>query len=379
MCITLTVSFYYTLQFSIFLMEQAHKKLRVGEVEQEKHVDQSISSEPSDLRANDLITLQFIDGFQKQSEEYFPEYTHQVFDNENINFIHSDPNSAKICISVDCSILSHKVDFASSLTAAEVSQLRSALQKIVPDDTDNCLLLGLSQPPGRLIYSCQCSSSQIAWELWLATAKDVGASELLARAEYLSMWFIETADSVDFNDDRWEVIFMVRVFNDGPPRSSSPPSSAPDAPSQSPPSVRRSFMGYTTLFSFRNPFLGTKLRVCQALILPLYQGKGFGRELLLSVHKLVVRPRDDVSELTVEDPAPAFQRLRDSVELELFWEKFSSLFSWKPQLVADTDSVYHCAGNKDAFWWSAVVSWLNAFSFFLFCSIVLRSWFVGYF
>lgn len=70
-----------------------------------------------------------------------------------------------------------------------------------------------------------------------------------------------------------------------------------------------------TLFTFRNPFVGAKLRVCQALILPIYQGQGWGKKMLLEVYKRT-SDRVDTSEVTVEDPAPGFQFMRDAVDIE---------------------------------------------------------------
>ncbi|CAE7489460.1 HAT1, partial [Symbiodinium microadriaticum] len=57
------------------------------------------------------------------------------------------------------------------------------------------------------------------------------------------------------------------------------------------------------------------MRVCQALVLPPYQGRGLGRELLQQVYRLAA-DREFVVEVTVEDPAPAFQCLRDAVDVE---------------------------------------------------------------
>jgi hypothetical protein len=70
-----------------------------------------------------------------------------------------------------------------------------------------------------------------------------------------------------------------------------------------------------TLFTFCNPFLGSKIRVCQALVLPHMQGKGLGRKMLLAVYELA-KSRSCITEVTVEDPAPAFERLRDAVDCE---------------------------------------------------------------
>lgn len=58
------------------------------------------------------------------------------------------------------------------------------------------------------------------------------------------------------------------------------------------------------------------MRVCQALVLPAYQRAGHGLRLLQLVQRLALQ-RDAVVELTVEDPADGFRRLRDTVDLHL--------------------------------------------------------------
>lgn len=69
--------------------------------------------------------------------------------------------------------------------------------------------------------------------------------------------------------------------------------------------------------------VGTKLRVCQALIAPFAQHRGLGRELLLCVYRLAAA-RPGVSEVTVEDPCPAFQSLRDRVDLDWYLQHYGA-------------------------------------------------------
>lgn len=123
-----------------------------------------------------------------------------------------------------------------------------------------------------------------------------GAGALLKKAECLAMWYIETADGVDFNDTRWEVVNLYKASTRGS-------------------KTCYSFVGYMTLFTFRNPFAGAKIRVCQALVLPIYQGQGWGKKMLLQIYNRA-KERADTSEVTVEDPAPGFQCMRDAVDIE---------------------------------------------------------------
>ena len=82
--------------------------------------------------------------------------------------------------------------------------------------------------------------------------------------------------------------------------------------------AERIFAGYMTLFSFLNPIAGCKERVCQAMVLPPFQGRGLGRRMLLFVYRLC-GANPEVAEVTVEDPCPSFQLLRDRVDLEWLW------------------------------------------------------------
>ena len=285
----------------------------------------------STLMANDVVILQFIDN--SSVHVCRPEFTHQIFENERIDYIESSHETARITIEVNCKDLSHIVEFSESFAESERQQLTRSLQKVLPpdairkDDISSNKVNSTITPPGVLIHTFTSKASsndrkqELEFEMYLATAKDAGASELLVRAESLAMWYIETADSVDFSDDRWEVLFL--YFKAGNTANAGNSGADEDsAHSNSQTSCSRSFAGYMTLFSFRNPFLGTKVRVCQALVLPHQQSRGLGRELLRCAYKQVVLQRPEVSELTVEDPAPGFQRLRDAVDFELLAESF---------------------------------------------------------
>jgi histone acetyltransferase 1 len=94
-----------------------------------------------------------------------------------------------------------------------------------------------------------------------------------------------------------------------------------------------SLVGYMTLFSFSSPFKKPKggmiQRVCQVVILPPYQRAGHGKKMLQVVYqraKLSNSCEDEIVEINVEDPAPAFVALRDSVDYLLFREECMRAF-----------------------------------------------------
>jgi GNAT superfamily N-acetyltransferase len=280
---------------------------------------QKLAAEGADaicVDAADLIRIEFVNS-QVNSDRKCrtkPDYTHQVFENEKVAI--SNLLGRLVTVVVDCRNLEQGVRFSGVFSEAEESIVRHQLSHALPDDnqvenTPPVALNTLSHPPGQLVCKFTQKSLDGTFELYRATAHDTGASSLLHRAEKLAVWFIETADSVDFSDDRWEVLFLYANH-----ASISVAASVPG---------NREFVGYMTLFSFRNPIHGTKVRVCQALVLPPWQGRGLGREMLLRVYEHIVHAREDVSELTVEDPCLGFQRLRDAVDLELLMGKFPTV------------------------------------------------------
>jgi hypothetical protein len=265
-----------------------------------------------------------------------PDFTHQVFEHERIDFL-SCPQQARISINVCTSDLSTFVGFHECVTYDERQKLLALLGKTLPSDYgvldtyapvmptppgNNGLqphklrrtqsdpfqakLNGQTsslKPPGTCIHSFSVVTNAQTrktehYEVYLATAQDKGAAKLLARAEKLAIWFIETADGIDFSDDRWEALFLYHVV----PISASTVQSAQKH--------NYYFAGYFTLFTFRNVIAGFKMRICQALILPSHQQRGLGKEMILSTYRLA-QSREEYKEVTVEDPAPGFEKLRD--------------------------------------------------------------------
>jgi len=260
------------------------------------------------------------------------------------------PDESRVSIYVRCSDYKHLIGVPAGSSGQEQLQLLSCLRKALPTDTEIFMLHGNNngdddtdeeeedrkyfdrveafavEPPahapgtaseiessragagggvrgvGKHIHTFEQGND--VFEIYIASAKDSGAQELLQRAEHVAMWYIETADAVDFQDERWQVLFLYRRCRN-----------RRDVAGRKVKGEVLSLAGYFTLFTFHNPFAGSKIRVCQALVLPHLQGRGLGRELLLCTYRLA-HEQPNVTEITVEDPAPGFQSLRDAVDLE---------------------------------------------------------------
>eukprot|EP01038_Epipyxis_sp_PR26KG_P012824 gene12824-17194_t len=309
------------------------------------------------LRSNDIIEFHFNDGFNAfGSKGYSPEFTHQLFENEEmislINVTEDDyKREFKIKIFVDCLTMTVRVYFSSTFKAVEMEKTKELLSIGLPNDTiwfcstlptidnnnvhcdkifefndkSNHSDCNVDIRVGRYISKFHYNSNY--YEIYVANANDVGANELLQRGEKMALWSIETADSIDFTDNRWEVFFLYKKCF--PSTKSMSPTSTIQYPDLKNDNLKDNninqkdyfyFCGYMTLFSFHNPLVGTKVRVCQALILPHLQGCGLGKKLLQSIYDNALR-RPEVVELTVEDPAPGFSMLRDAVDFEWFISK----------------------------------------------------------
>jgi hypothetical protein len=336
-------------------------------------------------RANDHILLIFYSSLFPSSDSscqicaIHPSFTHQLFPDEEISLPSSvDISKFSIFIFINEIDLSHSVYINGMNDVKVIESLKEGLQKGIPEDSiyliekpsfmDEVLenltkteskdaimmsfpvssLLSVigsvnssiepsSHPPGKLLHSFDIPSQKTQqqqqeteenrkFEIFLSGNANPTALFILQRFEKIAIWFIETADSIDFTDHRWELLLLYekQIL----PSSSSSPSttlisSSTDSSLLSLPS-RHSFVltGYMTLFTFHNPFAGDSLRICQALILPKHQNLGFGKEMMFAMYQLIAAERKNVTQITVEDPCEGFQRLRNQVDFEWYIKQY---------------------------------------------------------
>lgn len=318
-------------------------------------VPPSADDEPTlEVDAKEAVKLIFVDVNDSNNDgeswtyhNFAPEYTHQLFENEKIVLplrepaAPAAPATALVSVYIRCADLAHHVVVEDSVLLPAGSDAAAAvldhLQVGLParDDPDGLTVVHRDADAapsamsrfldatafagrqrdgrtlGRLLSSWGAESAR--YELYLANHRDVpGCWDTLRRAEKVAMWHIETADAVEFSDKHWEVLNLYRCR---PRPSGSGSGSAGTGEDGAAVDTYHSLAGYLTLYTFLNPFKGAKVRVCQALVLPHEQKKGLGREMLLAVYRLAA-DRSDVAEVTVEDPCPGFQAMRDTVDCE---------------------------------------------------------------
>lgn len=272
--------------------------------------------ERKSLKANEVINLIFHDD-NRIVHRCHPEFTHQIFDKELIlTSSGNDVNSRySIDIYVHSRVLTQQV-VLSNIPDDEIDDIKCKLCKNLPDDTpffksfDNISFQSNKTkkdiaPIGVAITLANEITSLNDYEIYIADYKSHGEEILvtLKLLEKLAVWFIENADGVDFKDERWEVLLLYKKI----------------AVNDAHASFEYQICGYMTLFAFSNPVFGTKLRICQVLVLHSEQRKGLGRFMLLQLYHYIVKHRDcQVQEITVEDPCEGFVRLRNVVDLEWF-------------------------------------------------------------
>lgn len=124
---------------------------------------------------------------------------------------------------------------------------------------------------------------------------DVSTPGFLAyheRMQTFLKWFIEAANYIDTDDNKWEFFVLYEKASSG-----------------------YVFVGYTTVYRYYAYPLNVRPRISQFLILPPFQRQGLGYRLLETVYSTYnVKETVDIN---VEDAADNFQRLRDILECRL--------------------------------------------------------------
>jgi histone acetyltransferase 1 len=228
--------------------------------------------------------------------------------------------------------------------------LRSALPPIQETTKDNTPIHEkfLPGPLGIVLeeYTVPKDDSRMDFVLSLADGRDPIVAHYHNKVQPLAMFFIENADNVNVAatgnvSGYWKVLYLFQKYTAN---------------------NRYSLVGYFTLFHFtamfHKPKPGIIVRICQALILPPYQGQGHGSRMMQAVYQLAHnrytiedggnknnKNCDDNSsipqtilQVNVEDPAPAFVALRNKTDY-LFVEEYgheSGVSKLWQQMVATT-------------------------------------------
>ncbi|KAG6868216.1 hypothetical protein C0993_006079 [Termitomyces sp. T159_Od127] len=201
------------------------------------------------------------------------------------------------------------------VSESTVDDVEGTLSRFIPPEEDATTF----HPPGRLIYSYTRPAPSVSTDkgkdtlnfqpldpdsedsvVFEATWSTGGFRELHRRMQVFILFYIEAGSYINEDEDSWEfVILYWKRKRRGTPNMAT-----------------YHFVGYSSLYPFYFFPEKTRMRLSQFVILPPYQRRGHGSELYKAIYQHILS-QPNIAELTVEDPAEAFEDLRDRNDLQM--------------------------------------------------------------
>ncbi|KAF8894728.1 histone acetyltransferase type B catalytic subunit [Infundibulicybe gibba] len=141
------------------------------------------------------------------------------------------------------------------------------------------------------------SEDAVVFEVYHATWDTPGFKEYHRKMQLFILLYIEAGSYINEDEDPWDS-YEKRKRRTAPHVATY------------------HFAGYSSLYPFYCFPEKVRLRLSQFVILPPYQRQGHGSELYKSIYQHILS-QPNVAELTVEDPAEAFEDLRDRNDLAM--------------------------------------------------------------
>lgn len=153
------------------------------------------------------------------------------------------------------------------------------------------------KPYGELLHSFEFekdTSTKNCYEIYKTGIELAGFREYHERMQTFLLWFVDAASYIDVDDDKWDffVMYEKKIIDEK--------------------SIYW-FVGYTTVYRYYAYPNKTRPRISQMMILPPFQKKSLGAELLQTIYNFYIQDVL-VFDITVEDPSDNFTRLRDFVD-----------------------------------------------------------------
>ncbi|XP_067138521.1 histone acetyltransferase type B catalytic subunit [Centruroides vittatus] len=261
--------------------------------------------------ANSAIEIKLIHTEKdlEEQEPFYPEFTHQFFGDSESIFGYLD---LKVKLYYSASRLT---TFLGIYYAEQISLEKSEgvepdnIVKIIGEKLQPGFLTNIDdftaslskdanfKPYGELLHSFEQGndgSVKKCYEIFKCNIDVTGFREYHERMQTFLLWFVDAASYIEVDDDKWDffVIYEKKVI-DGKPIYW--------------------FVGYTTVYRYYAYPNKTRPRISQMMILPPFQKKSLGAELLQTIYNWYIQDAL-VFDITVEDPSDNFTRLRDFVD-----------------------------------------------------------------
>nr|XP_044624662.1 histone acetyltransferase type B catalytic subunit isoform X3 [Equus asinus] len=259
-----------------------------------------------------LRPFRFPEDLENDIRTFFPEYTHQLFGDDETAFGYKGLKILLYYIAGSLSTM-FRVEYASKVDenfdCVEADDVEGKIRQIIPPgfctNTNDFLSLLEKEvdfkPFGTLLHTYSVLSptggENFTFQIYKADMTCRGFREYHERLQTFLMWFIETASFIDVDDERWHYFLVFEKYNkDG--------------------ATLFATVGYMTVYNYYVYPDKTRPRVSQMLILTPFQGQGHGAQLLETVHRYYIAS-PSVLDITAEDPSKSYVKLRDFVLVKL--------------------------------------------------------------
>ena len=262
--------------------------------------------------SNDLIP-------EYAQRSFRPNMIHQVFGNDGIIYgyrnlnidIYFLANSAK------CFVDLHYTEVTSD-DMPHHSQPDDILQKLTPWLPEDYYLdkkkfmVALDKEKhfkqyGQLLHTVQLynerEKTSYKYYFNICSTEEPGFAKFHSRFQCMIVWYIDGASQIDVEDPNWMFIYVYESRKYG---------KYCDTTGLYP-------VGFATIYKFFHFPDKVRARISQFFILPSCQGLGIGTHLLKTTYE-IIGGLANVIDITVEDPCPAFTRMRDFLDCQLLME-----------------------------------------------------------
>ncbi|KAK3612177.1 hypothetical protein CHS0354_016563 [Potamilus streckersoni] len=165
------------------------------------------------------------------------------------------------------------------------------------------------KPFGDLLhsYTVYKDGKDRKFEIYKISIDCPGFRDYHERLQTFLLFFVDAASFIDVDDDKWSFYLVFEKYRDNGNRMYA-------------------IVGYMTVYNYYAYPEKVRPRVSQVLIMPPFQRQGHGAQLLQTFYNECYK-RNDILDITVEDPSENFQRLRDFVDAK----NCSKLESFQPR------------------------------------------------
>ncbi|RZB62198.1 histone acetyltransferase type B catalytic subunit [Asbolus verrucosus] len=144
---------------------------------------------------------------------------------------------------------------------------------------------------GEVIDTFEVENSN--FKITICDMKNADFKEFHQRFETFIVWYIDGANFIDLEDSRWTIFYVYEEYSN--------------------PNTNKKYcspVAFCTVYKFYLYPNSIRPRISQFFVLPTHQKRGIGTNLYSTVFKHL-KALPDAEDITVEEPTPVFQKLRD--------------------------------------------------------------------